>query len=273
MELVIEMHKLFFIIMIGLIVSMSACSEEEVEILSAPSVPTIEELEAKVIENCYIVRDALEEYRAHNDRACPVDIYTDTNDLGLTLIDLLPDGQLLENPFTGERTEPIDTIATEPGQTGYYMRSPWMPFLYYINGIGESLTIAELSNLEELEWKVIQNCLAVREAAEMWATLSGGIYPSNVGVSTTPGGYTLTSLLPDGHLLENPFTGCATEPVDACAANPGETGYNPIVQNLLDAGYTITGTGALANITILTFSYSPLYTCITIYGEVIYCTD
>ena len=145
--------------------------------------------------------------------------------------------------------------------------------LFYINGIGESSTIAELSNLEELETKVIQNCLAVREAAEMWATLSGGIYPSNVGVSTTPGGYTLTSLLPDGHMLENPFTGCATEPVDACAANPGETGYNPIVQNLLDAGYTITGTGALAGITILTFSYSPLYTCITIYGEVIYCTD
>jgi hypothetical protein len=269
---VIEMHKLFFIILIGLIVSMSACSDEDGESISSPSTPSVEELEAQVIGNCYIVRDALDEYRAHNDGACPIDIYTDTNDLGLTLIDLLPDGHLLENPFTGERTEPVDTIAAEPGQTGYYMRSPFMPFLYYINGIGESSTILELSNLEELEWKVIQNSLAVREAAEMWATLSGGIYPSNVGVSTTPGGYTLTSLLPDGHLLVNPFTGYATEPIDGCAATSGQTGYMPIVQNYLVAGYTITGSGALAGNQIFVWQYCPQFTCIKMYGEVIYCT-
>ncbi len=98
--------------MIGLILTVSACSESYVESPSAPPGPTTDELEARVIENCNIFRDALEEFRENNRNGrCPFDIYNDTNDLGLTVIDYMPDGQLLENPFTGERTEPVDSIA------------------------------------------------------------------------------------------------------------------------------------------------------------------
>ena len=44
-------------------------------------------------------------------------------------------------------------------------------------------------------------------------------------------------------LHPRPFTNAATEPVDGAAANPGETGYVPIVQNGVNVGYTITGVG------------------------------
>lgn len=273
MELVIEMRNVLFIMLIVFICSVLSCSEEDGDILSSPPSPTIEELEARVIENCYIVRDALEEFRANNNGACPIDIHTDTNDLGLTLIDLLPGGELLENPFTGERTEPIDTIASEPGQIGFHLRSPYMPHFYYISGVGESFTIVELSNLEELEWEVIKNCLVVRETVERWAALNGGIYPSNVGVHTTPEGYTVTSLLPDGQLLENPFTCCATEPVDCFAVTSGETGYLPIVQGGINTGYTITGTGLIAGTSSFTWSQSATDTCISINGVTVFCTE
>ena len=270
---VVKMRKLLCIILLGLAPLLPACSDEDTAIPSAPAGPTVEELEARVIENTYIVRDALEEFRAHNDGACPIDIYADTNDLGLTLIDLLPEGQLLENPFTGERTEPVDTIATEPGQTGYYIRHRLVPFCYYINGIGEHLTIIELSNREELEQQVITNCIIVHEAVEVWASLNGGIYPANVGVDTTPEGYTVIDLLPDGLLLRNPFTGVRTEPIDGWAAIPGQIGYYPISQNLIYTGCMITACGALQGRTILTWSYYSGYACLIILDETIYCTD
>lgn len=269
------MRKLLCAILLGLVFLLPACSNEDTEIPSAPAGPTVEELEARVLENSYIVRDALEEFRAHNDGVCPIDIYADTNDLGLTLIDLLPGGQLLENPFTGLRTEPIDTIATEPGQTGYYIytQSIIVPFCYYINGIGEHLTIVELSNREELEWQVIENCIIVHEAVEVWASLNGGIYPMDVNVDKTPEGYKVRDLLPDGLLLRNPFTGVRTEPIDGCAAIPGQVGYHPISQNLINTGCTITACGALAGREILTWSYYPGYACLIILDETIYCTD
>jgi hypothetical protein len=260
--------------MISLICSASSCGGDDAEICSVPDEPTIEELEAKVVENCCIVRDALEAYRSHNDGACPVDIYTETNDLGLTLIDLLPEGQLLENPFTGERTEPTDTIATEPGQTGYWLNSPaWRyPFFYHINGVGESTVVVELSNQKELETKAIQNCLIVREAVERWADLSGGVYPDNVGVDTTPEGHTVTSLLPGGCLLENPFTGCATEPMDCTAAHCGEVGYMPLVRDLQNVGYTISGVGGIICVTIFIGTSAPEGDLVLLYDELFYCS-
>ena len=269
---VIEMHKLLFIIVFWLIFAISGCGGDEAELLICPEEPAIEELEAMVIGNTHIVRAALEEFMAHNDDLCPYDIYNDTNDLGLTVIDLLPDGQLLENPFTGERTEPVDTLATEPGQTGYSVRSYLCPSLYYINGVGEHYTVVELSNLEELKWKVIRNCLTVREAVERFAESNGGTYPSDVGVDTTPEGHTVTHFLPDGCLLENPFTRAATEPIDCAAMHPGEVGYMPVVQSLVNVGYTITGCGHIAALKIFEWEYSPTSICIMIDGETVYCT-
>jgi hypothetical protein len=38
---------------------------------------------------------------------------------GSTMIDLLPGHQRLVNPFTGDRTEPVDGAANGPGESGY----------------------------------------------------------------------------------------------------------------------------------------------------------
>jgi hypothetical protein len=271
--MVIEMRKILFIIIICFVFAMLSCSGDEVECPVAPNEPSIYELEARVIENCYILEEALEEFRSDNThRACPYNIYSDTNDVGLTVIDYLPDGQLMENPFTGERTEPVDSIATEPGQTGYYMKSLGYPFLYYINGFGESHTIVELSNLKELEQQAIENCFIVREAVMRFALLNGGVYPCDVAFDTTPEGYTVYDLLPDGRQLVNPFTGLPEEPTDGLACTPGGTGYMPYISGGVNVGGVFTGCGSIAGITIFTSVIEPGCSYISIFHEWIYCS-
>ena len=266
------MRNVLIVFMISMLAGVCACSEDPAESIIEPAEPTIEELEALVVENCEALEAALEEFISFNDGACPVDIYSDTNDLGLTLIDYLPGGELMENPFTGERTEPVDTVATEPGQIGYHPASDFYPVLYYITGFGETQVIAELSNREELEQKVIENCFLVREAVMRFAMLNGGEYPSNVAVDVTPEGYTVTHLLPGGVLLENPFTRVCSEPVDGTAAVPGETAYRPTLGGGSLVGYIITGTGADACVTIFSAGSGPDCTYISIYSELIYCS-
>jgi prepilin-type N-terminal cleavage/methylation domain-containing protein len=96
------------------------------------------------------------------------------------------------------------------------------------------------------------NCHTVQLAAEDFAVQNDGVYAANVGVDTTPGGDTITTMLPGAALLENPFTKAATEPVDAAlAANPGETAYIPVQQAGVNVGYTITGFGKTALILTL----------------------
>ncbi len=267
------MRNLLIIIMICVVMALLSCSGEEAECPVAACEPSIEELEARVIANCNIFRDALVEYKDSNHGYCPVDIYNETNDLGLTVIDYLPDGELMENPFTGERTEPVDTLATEPGQTGYFQRYSWGSTLYYINGFGESHTIVEMSNTEEIEQAVIVNCLLVQQAAEMFAAHNSGIYPSDVGTDTTPGGLTLVDFLPARRMLNNPIHLFATEPVDGTSCNPGETAYVTFIQNATNTGYAITGTGIIAGTTNFTWWQSADDTCITINGVTVYCTE
>ena len=125
----------------------------------------------------------------------------------------------------------------------------------------------------DLEQAVIANCMLVRAAAEMFATLNNGIYPGNVGVDMTPGGDTLIDLLPGGLLLQNPFTRVYTEPIDCSAANPGETGYIPAVIGGLNMGYTITGTGRFTGATTFTWWQTPSDSCLIINGVTIHCTE
>jgi prepilin-type N-terminal cleavage/methylation domain-containing protein len=98
------------------------------------------------------------------------------------------------------------------------------------------------------------NCHTVQLAAEDFAVQNNGVYAANVGVDTTPApaSQTIVNMLPSGLMLENPFTKLASEPQDAAAATPGQTGYVPIVQGGVNVGYTITGFGKLA--TVITLS-------------------
>jgi len=125
-----------------------------------------------------------------------------------------------------------------------------------IIGILAAIAIPNFINMQARakEASVKSNCHTVQLAAEDFAVQNDGVYAANIGVDTTPSGLTITAMLPGGALLENPFTKAATEPVDGAAATAGQTGYAPIVQNLVNVGYTITGCGKVAGTTIITLS-------------------
>ena len=93
------------------------------------------------------------------------------------------------------------------------------------------------------EASVKSNSHTVQLAAEDFAVQNDGVYATDVGLDTTPAGETITAMLPAGALLENPFTKVGSEPINGAATTPGQTGYVPIVLNLVNVGYTITGYG------------------------------
>ncbi len=95
------------------------------------------------------------------------------------------------------------------------------------------------------------NCHTVQLAAEDFAVQNNGVYAADVDVDVTPGGDTITAMLPSGLNLENPFTKLASEPVNGAAAAPGVTGYVPIIQAGVNVGYTITGWGKTAMVITL----------------------
>ncbi len=123
-----------------------------------------------------------------------------------------------------------------------------------IMGILVSMAIYSFKRMRERakECTVKSNCHTVQLAAEDFAVQNEGVYAANVDMDTTPGGTTILDLLPGGARLLNPFTKAATEPVNAAAANPGETGYQVLVQGGINVGYTITGFGE--NVMILTLN-------------------
>ena len=91
----------------------------------------------------------------------------------------------------------------------------------------------------------------IQLAAEDFAVQNDGVYAADVDNSQTPSGKTITDLLPNGMLLDNPFTKARTEPVNGIASNPGEVGYTCIQQNGSNVGYNITAVGKTPNMTIL----------------------
>jgi hypothetical protein len=90
---------------------------------------------------------------------------------------------------------------------------------------------------------VKSSCHTVQLASEDFAVQNNGVYAADLA-DVTPSGETIIGLLPGGILMDNPFTKAATEPVDAAATQPGETGYVVIDDGSgTHVGYTITGYG------------------------------
>ncbi|MDD4858410.1 MAG: prepilin-type N-terminal cleavage/methylation domain-containing protein [Candidatus Krumholzibacteria bacterium] len=101
------------------------------------------------------------------------------------------------------------------------------------------------------EAAVKSNSHTVQIAAEDFALQNNGIYAADVDNSQTLSGSTLTELLPNARLMENPFTKANSEPVNGAAAEPGQIGYACVEQNGVNIGYNITAVGKEPNTTIL----------------------
>ena len=131
-------------ITIALFISASMCVSgclDKSDENAAPVVPVVPALtnDDLVIENCEIVRDALEAYALENDGEYPI-TDSDRNLVDKMLRDYLPGGMLLTNPYSGTETEPsIGAYAVAAGGTGCIARSNSEDKItgYRINGIGE----------------------------------------------------------------------------------------------------------------------------------------
>lgn len=116
-----------------------------------------------------------------------------------------------------------------------------------IIGVLAAIAMPNMSNMRmrAREAAVRENCHTIRLAAEDFSVMNVGLYPVDL-TDTTPDGQTLVDLLPGGNLLPNPFTTAASEPQDGPAGQPGESGYEAVLDGSgLPAGYTITGFGGL----------------------------
>ena len=75
--------------------------------------------EASVKSNCHTVQIAAEDFAVQNSGLYALDVSTDTTPSGSTIVDLLPKGTHLVNPFSQAATEPVDGAAANAGETGY----------------------------------------------------------------------------------------------------------------------------------------------------------
>lgn len=179
----------------------------------------------------------------------PKNAYTDTTVNGNTLIDFLPGGEPLLNPYTGLRDQPVDTIAANPGEIGY---QPSYSYSYCtITGFGDSTQIININYAEELEEEVVVNCYIVMSAADAFAMDNEGYYPDDCTM-VNDSSKTILDYLPDGMLVENPFTRQRTEPAiwGSIAANSGQIGYEPIFISGYIVGCKVTGGDRDGNVMI-----------------------
>ena len=116
-----------------------------------------------------------------------------------------------------------------------------------IIGILAAIAIPNFISMQDRakEAKVKGAAHTVQLAAEDFAVRNDGIY-SDAGAD-------LLALLPGGALLDNAFTGAATEPQWAAAAGAaGQVGILAVAQGGVNVGYSITGFGKDAVILTLT---------------------
>jgi len=99
-----------------------------------------------------------------------------------------------------------------------------------IIGILAAIAIPNFINMQARakEASCKSNCHTTQLAAEDFSVQNDGVYASNVGGDTTPGGQTIIDLLPQAKNLTNPFTKVADQPIDGAAAAAGDTGYVPV---------------------------------------------
>lgn len=241
---------------VAVLVLLAGCGEDAVIPTGNDPAPVALTKEDSVIANCYVLRDALEEWKVANfglyprygtdrlygDWAIP---FSGT----AAFMDFLPGGQLLINPYTGLQTEPLfDRLPGEAGQIGYwplFVRGQyWFGLSYLILGyrivaLGEdweTLLVIEkdpaestITPRQELIVLMDGKVRPVINALNTWSLYWGGVvFPDSVHHKARPDRGDLISFLGGGVPLVNPATGEQTEPRDGPALAPGQLGYEPL---------------------------------------------
>jgi prepilin-type N-terminal cleavage/methylation domain-containing protein len=98
-----------------------------------------------------------------------------------------------------------------------------------IIGILAAIAIPNFINMQARakEASCKSNCHTVQLAAEDFSVQNDGVYAADVDSDTTPGGETITQLLPQATNLPNPFTKALDQPINGSATAAGDTGYTP----------------------------------------------
>lgn len=121
-------------------------------ILAAIAIPNFINMQARAKEasvkaNCHTVQLAAEDFAVQNDGVYAGNVGADTTPNGDTIIDMLPGGALLDNPFTRAATEPVDGAAATAGQSGYVVVVQNASNVgYTITGFGQNNLVITLTS-------------------------------------------------------------------------------------------------------------------------------
>jgi hypothetical protein len=203
--------------------------------------------------NVRLLFDAAKRYAAANNGEYAQDVAGTPNDEGNTLVDLLPNGELLFNPFTSTQDNPVDGDATGTpfgiGYTALDIEGEGTISGFMIDAHAcEFWTTAVLLPYTLKEEDIVHDALGLRVALHAFKQASGH-FPHDLDTETTPGGKTVVDLyFEDDRDFENPFTKQDYVPVIGTATNKGEVAYQPIETAGVVTSFTITGRGRFAEI-------------------------
>lgn len=201
------------------------------------------------VANAYLVMDAARRFAADHDGVFSTDIAGDETNEDKTLQDLLPNGDLLINPFSGSKTEPQDGLTLIiPGAIGY-IGSDWgggeIDF-FQLEGYGcDGEPIVTLQPYTEYGVLVRIDCDWLRACLEQFAKASGH-YPHDLNAETTPDNKTILDIYEEitwDHATDfvNPYTQVHYVPSIGIATGKGAIGYEPIETAGVVTDYVITG--------------------------------
>ncbi len=132
------MKKSLILILLPLLLT-AGCGKDNTPVFVEPSKDDL------VIANCYTVQQAVEAFAAGNGGEYPVNIAVQPNLDGNTVLDLLPNGVYLTNPYTNVATEPTVGYGGWLGETAYSVTLVGLvPLNYIITGWGETDVIFQL---------------------------------------------------------------------------------------------------------------------------------
>ena len=123
-------------------------------ILAAIAIPNFISMQARAKEasvksNCHTVQLAAEDFAVQNNGVYAADTNVDATAGGDTIVDMLPGGAQLENPFDKTISVPLAAgAATLPGETGYVVQvdASGTNVGYIIDGFGKTATIITLTS-------------------------------------------------------------------------------------------------------------------------------